>query len=172
MWNDEDNNPYGTSFDRRDSTASSSVNPTSPTSRDCECGTLAETSAWRTSAAPWPASRALPRATYPADTRVPDRSFDAPHTPTSGSDDDVPAFGRGAARTSDHETARVEDAAPRRKPGGYTSRIEQILYENPDLPIIITDAGKSLESGGRYIVYTIQTGVCLPPTPSCLPLID
>lgn len=35
MWNDEeDNNPYGTSFDRRDSQTSSSVNPTSPTTRD------------------------------------------------------------------------------------------------------------------------------------------
>lgn len=36
MWNDEDNNPYGTSFDRRDSQTSSSANPTSPGGRDCE----------------------------------------------------------------------------------------------------------------------------------------
>lgn len=28
------------------------------------------------------------------------------------------------------------------------------------MQIIITDAGKSLESGGRHIVYTIRTGVC------------
>lgn len=48
---------------------------------------------------------------------------------------------------------------PKRKKGGYDSRIEQILYENPDLPILIVDAGKSLESGGKYIVYTIRTGV-------------
>lgn len=48
---------------------------------------------------------------------------------------------------------------PRVKPGGYDSRVEQILYEKPELPILITDAGKSLESGGRYIVYTIRTGV-------------
>ena len=34
MWNDEDNNPYGTSFERRDSTASSIVNPASPGSRE------------------------------------------------------------------------------------------------------------------------------------------
>ena len=88
-----------------------------------------------------------------------DHSFDAPHTPTSGSDDDQPAFGHGSAPESDHEAETVEEAAPRRKPGGYGSRIEQILYENPDLPIMITDAGKSLESGGRYIVYTIRTGV-------------
>lgn len=34
MWNDEDNNPYGTSFERRDSTASSTANPSSPSSRE------------------------------------------------------------------------------------------------------------------------------------------
>jgi len=34
MWNDEDNNPYGTSFERRDSTASSTANPNSPGSRE------------------------------------------------------------------------------------------------------------------------------------------
>ena len=49
--------------------------------------------------------------------------------------------------------------APKRKKGGYDSRIEQIIYENPDLPILIVDAGKSSESGGKYIVYTIRTGV-------------
>jgi hypothetical protein len=59
---------------------------------------------------------------------------------------------------NDYQEAREVDA-PRRKPGGYDSRIEQILYENPKLPILITEAGKSLESGGRYIVYTIRTGV-------------
>ncbi|PHH91381.1 hypothetical protein CDD83_689 [Cordyceps sp. RAO-2017] len=122
MWNDEDNNPYGTSFDRRDSQTSSSANPTSPTSHDY-------------------------------------RPFETPHTPTSGSDDDQPAFRNNAHNhDSDQERVATSEALPRRKPGGYSSRIEQILYENPDMPIMITDAGKSLESGGRYIVYTIRTG--------------
>ncbi|KAL4803454.1 hypothetical protein BDV18DRAFT_144772 [Aspergillus unguis] len=40
----------------------------------------------------------------------------------------------------------------------YDSRIEQLLYENPELPIIITDAGKNHEGGGSFIVYTIRTG--------------
>lgn len=41
MWNDEDNNPYGTSFDRRDSNASSSANPTSPGGgRNCKANFL------------------------------------------------------------------------------------------------------------------------------------
>lgn len=51
------------------------------------------------------------------------------------------------------------DKPPKPKQGGYDSRIEQILYENPQLPVLITDAGKSSESGGKYIVYTIRTGV-------------
>jgi hypothetical protein len=41
--------------------------------------------------------------------------------------------------------------------GSYDSRIQQILYENPDLEIIITEAGKSPDGG--YIVYRIRTGV-------------
>ncbi|KAL2213645.1 sorting nexin-41 [Sarocladium strictum] len=117
MWNDEeDNNPYGTSFDRRDSQTSSSANPASPTARNYQ-------------------------------------SFETPRTPTSDSDEDVV-----------HATYTGEDddgpasAVPKRKPGGYDSRIEQVLYENPEMSILITDAGKSLESGGRYIVYTIRTG--------------
>ncbi|KAL4785392.1 sorting nexin-41 [Aspergillus varians] len=40
----------------------------------------------------------------------------------------------------------------------YDSRIEQLLYENPEMPIIITDAGKNHEGGGGFIVYTIRTG--------------
>lgn len=46
------------------------------------------------------------------------------------------------------------------KKGGYDSRIEQILYENPDLEILITHAGRNSEGGGNYIAYTIRTGVC------------
>lgn len=37
MWNDEDNNPYGTSFERRDSITSSTTNPLSPGSREFIC---------------------------------------------------------------------------------------------------------------------------------------
>lgn len=61
---------------------------------------------------------------------------------------------------SDEEyAAQVKDAQIKPKQGGYDSRIEQILHENPKLPILIVDAGKSSESGGKYIVYTIRTGV-------------
>lgn len=62
---------------------------------------------------------------------------------------------------SDEEYGGSTAVQPKKKKGGYDSRIEQILYENPDLPILIVDAGKSVESGGKYIVYTIRTGVSL-----------
>ncbi|KAJ1335144.1 sorting nexin-41/42 [Microdochium nivale] len=136
MWNDEeDNNPYGTSFgDRRDSITSSSANPTSPTSHDYQ-------------------------------------RFETPNTPSSTSED-APRTSEDAPRTSatyvrhsadsesdeDFNTRATSQLPPKRKPGGYDSRIEQILYENPELPVLITDAGKSAESGGKYIVYTIRTG--------------
>ncbi|KAH6850128.1 hypothetical protein B0I37DRAFT_370818 [Chaetomium sp. MPI-CAGE-AT-0009] len=119
MWNDEDNNPYGGSFERRDSFASS-VNPTSPVTHD-----------------------------YPR--------YDAPNTPSS-TGDEAPRRESIDAESQEEENARSQgELVPRPKPGGYDSRVEQMLYENPELPILITDAGKSTESG-RYIVYTIKTG--------------
>ncbi|KAK6950284.1 Sorting nexin-41 [Daldinia eschscholtzii] len=140
MWNDEeDNNPYGTSFERRDSITSSSAHPTSPGSRD-----------------------SLDDSPDEAD---PDWEYvdqqHRPNTPSSTSEDipPPPTYGQHTTEPdSDDEYGAQNNQAPRRKPGGYDSRIEQILYENPELPIIITDAGKSLESGGKYIVYTIRTG--------------
>ncbi|ORY59086.1 uncharacterized protein BCR38DRAFT_412806 [Pseudomassariella vexata] len=141
MWNDEeDNNPYGTSFDRRDSITSSSGNPTSPSSRDSLDDSPDEAD---------------------ADWEFVDSRYEPPQTPSSTSEDRPPqTYQREASDfDSDNEyAAQAPGQLPRRKPGGYDSRIEQILYENPDLPIMITDAGKSPESGGKYIVYTIRTG--------------
>lgn len=97
-----------------------------------------------------------------------DTRFDAPQTPSSTGDEAPPrpSYG-GASSEADSDNEQLAESrgelAPRRKVGGYDSRIEQILYENPELPILITDAGKSLESGGRYIVYTIRTGVSVIP---------
>ncbi|KAI0804074.1 hypothetical protein GGR55DRAFT_699037 [Xylaria sp. FL0064] len=123
MWNDEeDNNPYGTSFDRRDSITSSSANPASPGSRDYQ------------------------------------QRFETPNTPSSTSEDAAPPLTYERQPSDTESDDGFNQPTPRRKPGGYDSRIEQILYENPELPILITDAGKSMESGGKFIVYTIRTG--------------
>lgn len=59
----------------------------------------------------------------------------------------------------DNSYGARQGALSSRKRGVYDSRIEQILYENPDLPILIVDAGKNHEGGGSFIVYTIRTGV-------------
>ena len=82
------------------------------------------------------------------DWHIVEHGYGGPRTPSTTSD-----------AGSDDEYGGSMQGAPKRKKGGYDSRIEQILYENPDLPILIVDAGKSLESGGKYIVYTIRTGV-------------
>ena len=137
MWNDEDNNPYG-SFDRRDSSDA----------------TQHET-----------------RELYKADCRGTDAhmfleaGFERASSPTSGNSsptNEPPEFVSRPRDLSDDDEDTYDQqrsgTLPRKK-GGYDSRIEQILYENPDLQIIITDAGKSHESGGSFIVYTIRTGV-------------
>ncbi|KAH8653171.1 hypothetical protein BGZ60DRAFT_386979 [Tricladium varicosporioides] len=129
MWNDEDNNPYGASFERRDSTASSTANPNSPGSNTHGF----------------------------AGPRTPSTISDH-HPETEGESRPQPYDNDGSDIGSDEDYTSAAKAAPRRKKGGYDSRIEQILYENPELPILIVDAGKSNESGGKYIVYTIRTG--------------
>jgi hypothetical protein len=95
-----------------------------------------------------------------------DPGYDVPPaTPSTASDE--PSARSATQDFSDGDSGDDTDShahgelVPRRKPGGYDSRVEQMLYENPELPILIIDAGKSSESGGRYIVYTIKTGVRL-----------
>jgi hypothetical protein len=95
-----------------------------------------------------------------ADWEVVDPRYDAPNTPSS-TGDEAPRHESTDADSDEEEeeNARSQgELVPRSKPGGYDSRVEQMLYENPELPILITEAGKSTESG-RYIVYTIKTGV-------------
>jgi hypothetical protein len=72
------------------------------------------------------------------------------------------AHARDQHSLSDVDVGEEEEGVQRQyepKKGGYSSRVEQILYENPDVPILITYAGKNSESGGNYIAYTIRTGV-------------
>jgi len=96
-----------------------------------------------------------------------DQDFPVIHTPPEAREASSTEVEHGTRKDyesddSDEEYGETVQSAPKRKKGGYDSRIEQILYENPELPILIVDAGKSIESGGKYIVYTIRTGVYLP----------
>ncbi|RDW65290.1 sorting nexin-like protein-41 [Coleophoma crateriformis] len=123
MWNDEDNNPYGTSFERRDS---STGEPSSPGSQQDYGGP-----------------------------RTPSTISEEPQRHNLGRDSPPQRYDDSSDGSGNE---RYGQQGQPKKQGHYDSRIEQILYENPDLPILIVDAGKSLESGGKYIVYTIRTG--------------
>ncbi|KAF2803621.1 sorting nexin-like protein-41 [Mytilinidion resinicola] len=121
MWDDEDNNPYG-SFVRHDSDASHAPHLGSPGS--------------------------LPYrpATPPSDVSSP-RNESPEFISRPGNMSEV-----------DYDEDHTEGTKIEPKKGGYDSRVEMVLYENPDLPILITYAGKNLEGGGGYIAYTIRTG--------------
>lgn len=90
-----------------------------------------------------------------------DSGFERPSTPNSEASspaNEPPEFVSQPQNPSDDGNSEYD---PPQKRLAYSSRIEQLLFENEDLQIIITDAGKSQESGGSYISYTIRTGVCL-----------
>ncbi|KIW73055.1 hypothetical protein PV04_01202 [Phialophora macrospora] len=85
-----------------------------------------------------------------------------PTLSTSYSDQSPPASFTSSPNQPPHFHDEEEDdetqadTGPTPPKGGYDSRVQQILYEQPDLEIIITDAGKSADGG--YIVYKIRTG--------------
>ncbi|CAG8318845.1 unnamed protein product [Penicillium salamii] len=82
-------------------------------------------------------------------------------TPPSsrGSSSEPPDYITHPDDLSDPEDEAEYGAASQQYPrkSVYDSRIEQVLYENPEMPILITDAGKNHEGGGGFIVYTIRT---------------
>ncbi|KIW44714.1 uncharacterized protein PV06_03166 [Exophiala oligosperma] len=83
------------------------------------------------------------------DASTPDTSHSSPTQPQY--------YSRPEQPTDDEEDYNQQADTSHVPPkGGYDSRVQQILYENPELGIVITDAGKS--SDGGYIVYKIRTG--------------
>lgn len=91
--------------------------------------------------------------------------FERPSTPNSGNSspaNEPPEFvsqPQDMSKDDDEDNSHRSSGNLLRKKGGYDSRLEQLLCEDQDLQIIIVDAGKSQESGGSYISYTIRTGV-------------
>ncbi|KAI9926384.1 hypothetical protein ASPWEDRAFT_32206 [Aspergillus wentii DTO 134E9] len=91
-----------------------------------------------------------------------DRESTPPSPSSRSSEQDPPDFLSRQEDLSDEENPGEYGVQPNThgylRKSVYDSRIEQILYENPEMPILITDAGKNHEGGGGYIVYTIRTG--------------
>ncbi|KAL4952563.1 sorting nexin-41 [Aspergillus filifer] len=86
---------------------------------------------------------------------------DFPRPPSSqSSNPDTADFSQHQDHSDDDEAeyAAQQGTSGYTRKSVYDSRIEQILYENPEMPIMITDAGKNHEGGGSFIVYTIRTG--------------
>ncbi|KAI1004253.1 Autophagy-related protein 20 [Podosphaera aphanis] len=115
MWNDEDNNPYGTSFEQDITAPPGALYPPRP--------------------------RVQHSSNSPRSSAVDDNHNSDIHTRAQYNADYT---------DSDNDDDKVVPVAHRSKKGSYNSRIEQILHENPDLPILIVDAGKSLEGGKVY----------------------
>lgn len=147
MWNDEDNNPYG-AFDDQAHLSESLHSATIasrklPFFRCVACWLVCLTVA----------------ALY-------DREYTPPSPSSRSSTQDPPDYLERQRDFSDDDDDDAEAYGPQQPGQGYLrknvydSRIEQILYENPGMSILITDAGKNHEGGGGYIVYTIRTGVC------------
>lgn len=147
MWNDEDNNPYG-AFDRpdghlSDSLHSRAVSPRKYTGLPLLPLRANDVGASNKVPSPAPYDRDVSSPSSPVSTLPPD--YASRITDTDDEDD------------NDYRVPQPKTSG--RQKGVYDSRIEQILYENPEMPILITDAGKNHEGGGGYIVYTIRTGV-------------
>lgn len=94
------------------------------------------------------------------DMRNPDRDSSPP--PPSYKSTEPPEFltrPNDSSEDDQEEYPQQQQSGHLPRKGGYDARVQQVLYENPDLEIIITDAGKSPH--GSFIEYRIRTGVCV-----------
>ena len=47
----------------------------------------------------------------------------------------------------------------REKDGETCCKIDEIFVRNPEMRIVISDAGKASDGGANFIAYTIEVGV-------------
>jgi len=93
-------------------------------------------------------------------------SFDSTNRPTTSSSEDAPAF-QYRATNSDfsnegHVAMTPDTIVPTQsteKEGESCCRVDEILRKNPEMRIVITDAGKASDGGANFIAYTIEVGV-------------
>ncbi|CCX34523.1 hypothetical protein FPQ18DRAFT_373020 [Pyronema domesticum] len=88
-------------------------------------------------------------------------SDEASRPGTQDSNPAPPVFPRSPSahsRRAESEDEEDEEYRRMRREKGYSSRVEQMLLENKNVQIVISDAGKNHEGSGGFIVYTIRTG--------------
>ena len=91
-----------------------------------------------------------------ANTGIDTEQAGTPPSSQSSPQNDPAFYSRHQDLSEDEQETSQPQSAPRE--GGYDGRIQQILYENPELEILIVDASKSPD--GNFIAYRIRTGVC------------
>ncbi|KAI9376071.1 hypothetical protein BJX61DRAFT_9325 [Aspergillus egyptiacus] len=82
----------------------------------------------------------------------------SPPPSSQSANPDISDFPQHPEHSDDEDYPAQQSGTGYSRKNVYDSRIEQLLYENPEMPILITDAGKNHEGGGSFIVYTIRTG--------------
>jgi hypothetical protein len=102
-------------------------------------------------------------------THNPHPSFDSSNRPATSSSEEAPAY-QYRATNSDFSVEPSLDPTPetsegpisgasREKEGESCCKIDDILRKNPEMRIVITDAGKASDGGANFIAYTIEVGV-------------
>src|SRR5215471_5411306 len=99
-------------------------------------------------------------------------SFDSTNRPATSSSEDAPAYQYHATNSdfSVEQPSQLESTAEqpttsgmsREKDGEMCCKIDEILCKNPEMRIIITNAGKASDGGANFIAYTIEVGVLVP----------
>lgn len=106
-----------------------------------------------------------PSSTNPAHGAHP--SFDSSNRPATSSSEDAPAY-QFRATNSDFSVDPPVQETPgtpgvqREKEGETCCKIDEILVKNPEMRIVISDAGKASDGGANFIAYTIEVGVSPP----------
>ena len=104
----------------------------------------------------------------PGNIGSPSSPFENSNRPQTSSSEDAPAYQYRATNSdlsvetpagAEASTAPTSAFMSREKEGESCCKIDDILCKNPEMRIIITDAGKASDGGAHFIAYTIEVGV-------------
>jgi hypothetical protein len=120
-------------------------------------------------------SRANSYAAYPYSFHAAQPSLDSSNRPATSSSEDAPAYHYRATNSDISVEPEASGGvggvgglsgavvASREKEGESCCKIDEILRKNPEMRIVISDAGKASDGGANFIAYTIEVGVCPLP---------
>ena len=108
-----------------------------------------------------------PFGSYSYPTHSTQQSLDSTNRPTTSSSEDAPAYRYPATNSEfsvDHNEVIPEASSAaviesREKEGETCCKIDEIFRKNPEIRIVISDAGKASDGGANFIAYTIEVGV-------------